>query len=43
MMAMVNGEAVPVPLEDVAGKRATVPLAHPWITTARSLGVGLGD
>ncbi|MCP3939808.1 MAG: ATP-dependent 6-phosphofructokinase [Actinomycetia bacterium] len=43
MVAMVNGEATPVPLEDVAGKRATVPLDHPWIKTARSLGVGLGD
>jgi 6-phosphofructokinase 1 len=43
MVAMVNGEAVPVPLEEVAGKRATVPLTHPWITNARSLGLGLGD
>ncbi len=34
MVAMVNGEAVPVPLTDVAGKRAVVPLDHPWITTA---------
>ncbi|MDH4277850.1 MAG: ATP-dependent 6-phosphofructokinase [Acidimicrobiia bacterium] len=43
MVATVNGEAVPVPLEDVAGKRAVVPGDHPWITTARNLGVGLGD
>lgn len=43
MVAMVNGKATPVPLEDVAGRRATVPLDHPWIATARRLGVGLGD
>ncbi len=43
MVATVNGEAVPVPLEKIAGKRAVVPLDHPWITTARNLGVGLGD
>ncbi len=43
MVATVNGEAVPVPLEDVAGKRAVVPGDHPWIQTARNLGIGLGD
>ncbi|MDH3303428.1 MAG: 6-phosphofructokinase, partial [Acidimicrobiia bacterium] len=43
MVATVNGEAVPVPLEDVAGKRAVVPGDHPWIKTARNLGIGLGD
>ncbi len=43
LVATVNGEAVPVPLEEVAGKRAVVPLDHPWIATARNLGVGLGD
>ncbi|MDH3294413.1 MAG: ATP-dependent 6-phosphofructokinase, partial [Acidimicrobiia bacterium] len=43
MVATVNGEAVPVPLEEVAGKRATVPLDHPWIKTARDLDIGLGD
>ncbi len=43
MVATVNGEAVPVPLEDVAGKRAVVPIDHPWINTARNLGIGLGD
>lgn len=43
MVAMRNNECVPVPLEDVAGKRKTVPLDHPWLLTARNLGVGLGD
>jgi len=32
-----------VPLEAVVGKRKTVPLDHPWIQTARDVGVCLGD
>jgi 6-phosphofructokinase 1 len=32
-----------VPLEEVVGKRKTVPLDHPWIQTARDVGVCLGD
>lgn len=44
VMIAARGEAaVPVPLEEVAGKRKTVPLDHPWIQTARDLGVSLGD
>ena len=43
MVAARGKEAVPVPLEEVAGKRKNVPLDHPWIETARSLGVSLGD
>jgi len=43
MVGMQNGECVPVPLEDVAGKRKTVPLDHPWLLTARNLGVSLGE
>lgn len=43
MVAMRNGECVPVPLKEVAGRRKTVPLDHPWLLTARNLGVGLGD
>ncbi|MEZ5282708.1 MAG: ATP-dependent 6-phosphofructokinase [Acidimicrobiales bacterium] len=43
MVAMVDGQSVPVPLEDVAGRRAVVPLDHPWIESARDLGIGLGD
>jgi 6-phosphofructokinase 1 len=43
MVSTQGGEAVPVPLEEVAGKRKTVPLDHLWIETARSLGVSLGD
>lgn len=43
MVGMQNGECVPVPLEDVAGKRKTVPLDHPWLLTARNLGISLGE
>ena len=32
-----------VPLADVVDKRKTVPLDHPWIQTARDIGVCLGD
>jgi 6-phosphofructokinase 1 len=43
MVAMRDGKSVPIPLEEVAGKRKTVPLDHPWIRSTRSLGVCLGD
>jgi 6-phosphofructokinase len=43
-MIAARGEgAEPVPLKDVAGKRKTVPPGHPWLASARSLGVNLGD
>lgn len=32
-----------VALDDVAGKRRTVPTDHPWIASARALGISLGD
>ena len=44
VMVAARGEcAVPVPLEEVVGKRKTVPLDHPWLQTARSLKICLGD
>jgi phosphofructokinase-like protein len=43
MVAMHGEEPVPVPLEEVAGRRRVVPLDHPWIRSARSLGIGFGD
>lgn len=43
MIADRDRGAVRVPLEEVAGNRRTVPLDHPWISAARSLGIGLGD
>ncbi len=44
IMVASKGEGTePVPLADVAGKQALVPLDHSWITTARDVGTGLGD
>lgn len=43
MVAARGDRAVPVPLEEVAGPPKTVPLDHPWILTARHLGITLGD
>ncbi len=43
MVALQGEEAVPVPLEEVAGKRKVVPPDHAWVRAARSLGVGFGD
>jgi 6-phosphofructokinase 1 len=43
MVALRGNRPLPVPLADVAGVRNTIPLDHPWIATARKLGVCLGD
>lgn len=43
MVGFQNGRAVPVPLEEVAGVKKRVPLDHPWIETARSVGTNLGE
>ncbi len=44
VMAAKHGQQVePVPLEDVVGKRKTVPLDHPWIETALRVGVSFGN
>ncbi len=43
MVAAKGDEAVPVPLEDVAGKTKLVPPDHAWIAAARKVGTGLGD
>jgi len=43
MIGVQGGEAVRIPLEKVAGRRRSVPLDHPWIDTARQLGMSLGD
>ena len=43
MVAPRGDGAEPVPLGDVVGKRKTVPLDHPWIQSARDIGVCLGD
>jgi len=43
MVAARGEDVVPVPLENVAGHRKNVPLDHPWLQTARDIGVSLGD
>lgn len=43
MVASEGDGARTVPLEEVAGRRKTVPIDHPWIASARSLGMSLGD
>ncbi|GJM41191.1 MAG: ATP-dependent 6-phosphofructokinase 3 [Ardenticatenaceae bacterium] len=43
MVASQGETAVPVPLEQVVGKRKSVPLDHPWVQTARHVGTCLGD
>jgi 6-phosphofructokinase 1 len=44
VMVAARGEGTkPVPLEEVVGKRKTVPLDHPWVSAARALGTCLGD
>ena len=44
VMVAARGEGTEaVPLEKVAGKRKSVPLDHPWLTSARLVGTSLGD
>lgn len=43
MTAMVNGEVVPVPLSEVAGKLKSVPVDSPIIRDAKSIGISFGD
>ena len=44
VMAAARGDsAVPVPLEEVAGRIKYVPLDHEWVKAARQVGTGLGD
>lgn len=43
MVAACGDDARPVPLPEVAGKRKTVPMNHPWIESARRVETSLGD
>jgi 6-phosphofructokinase 1 len=44
VMVAARGEGTtPVPLEEVAGKIKYVPVEHPWVESARRLGICLGD
>jgi 6-phosphofructokinase 1 len=44
VMVAARGEyAEPVPLDEVAGKRKSVPRDHPWVDAARRLETSLGN
>jgi len=44
VMASVQRDAiVPVPLEQVAGRKKLVPADHPWVESARLVGTSFGD
>jgi 6-phosphofructokinase 1 len=43
MVASIGGEMTPVPLEIAAGPPKSVPLDHDWVSSARHLGISLGD
>jgi len=43
MVAARGDDAVPVPLEEVAGNKKLVPPDHPWVESARHVGTCLGD
>jgi len=43
LVAAAGEETRAVPLKEAAGKTKTVPLDHPWVATARRLGIALGD
>ena len=44
IMVAARGDGVAaVPLQDVAGRRNTVPAGHPWLTAARHTSTCLGD
>jgi phosphofructokinase-like protein len=43
MVAVKGEDCVPVPVEEVAGRRKTVPLDHPWVRSARLVGTCFGD
>ena len=43
MTALINGEVVPVPLSEVAGKLKGVPVDSPIIKDAKNIGICFGD
>jgi 6-phosphofructokinase 1 len=43
MVAVRGDDILPVPLDEVAGRRKVVPIDHPMIQTARHLGLSFGD
>jgi 6-phosphofructokinase 1 len=43
MVALQGDRCCPVPLEEVAGVKKTVPPDHEWLQAARRVGTCLGD
>ncbi len=43
MVAVRDQDLISLPLDDVAGRRKVVPRDHPWIVSARTLGISFGD
>ena len=43
MIAIKGETTIPVPLEEVVGKRKVVPLDHCWVESARNVGTCLGQ
>ena len=43
MIAVKGDTTIPVPLEEVVGKRKVVPLDHCWVESARNVGTCLGQ
>lgn len=43
MVASKGNGTDAVPLEDVVGKRKTVPVDHPWVKSAKLVGTNMGD
>lgn len=42
MVAMRGEQALPIPLGEAAGRTKTLPKDHPWIITARRIGISMG-
>jgi 6-phosphofructokinase 1 len=43
MVAARGEDALPVPLEEVAGQKKLVPPDHPWVESAKRVGTSFGD
>jgi 6-phosphofructokinase 1 len=43
MVALQGDQCVPVPLQQVAGQKKTVPSDHPWVETARLVSTCMGS
>jgi 6-phosphofructokinase 1 len=43
MVASRGDDAEPVPIKEIAGITKYVPVDHPWVRSARHLGISIGD